>query len=95
MKMEEQKIENKELKVAASLEDYLKAGLGSGQHFTQQVLFGGMNEVGIDASIPNKKLLPLEFRSIYKHRISWDELKADAVKILKWSRNPQQRNLAG
>lgn len=87
-------LENEKLAMEAELGDFLKAGLGSGQAITQQVLFGGMNEVGIDnSSVANPNLLPLEFRNIYNHRVSWDELLADATKILRWSRDPDNRSL--
>jgi len=73
----------------ASLDDFIGAGLGNGMQISQQVLFGGMNEVGIDnSSRHNPNLLPLEFRSINKKRISWAELLTDSIEILKYSRNP-------
>ncbi|HEX7286310.1 MAG TPA: DUF4157 domain-containing protein [Candidatus Angelobacter sp.] len=77
----------------ATLIQYLNAGLGSGQRISQQVLFGGMREVGIDTSVMGKKLLPLEFRSIFDKRVTWDEMEAHAIKILKWSRDPETKDL--
>jgi hypothetical protein len=78
----------------AELGQYLGAGLGSGERISQQVVFGGLNEVGIDeASAPGKKLLPMEFRSLFKHRSSWDEVEADARRVLLWSRDPERRTL--
>lgn len=74
---------------SASLGEYVRAGLGSDEQVSQQVLFGGMNEVGVDASDPAAPLLPFEFRSMFKHRVTWDELETDATKVLRWSRDPQ------
>ena len=87
-------LENERLGIEEELGDFLKAGLGSGRAITQQVLFGGMNEVGIDnSSAANPNLLPLEFRNIYNHRVTWEELLADAIKVLRWSRDPGNRTL--
>ncbi len=77
----------------ASLGQYVRAGLTGTRQISQQVLFGGMNEVGIDTSIPGKSLLPLEFRSIFEQRVTWDELTDHAQRILKWSRDPKRNNL--
>jgi hypothetical protein len=75
--------------VSASLVEYLEAGFGSGTQISQQVLFGGMKEVGIDTSVFGKTLLPLEFRSLFDQRVTWPEMEAHAIKILKWSRDPE------
>lgn len=82
------KIEGK-VEASATMEKFLEAGMGSGKDITQQVLFGGMKEVGIDTSVMGKKLLPLELRSVFHNRVTWAELLRDATKVLKWSRNPQ------
>ncbi|ASR56103.1 hypothetical protein [Cellulomonas sp. PSBB021] len=74
---------------SASLGDYVRAGLGSGVQVSQQVLFGGMNEVGIDRSNPAQPLVPFEMRSMFKHRVTWDQLETDAIKVLRWSRDPE------
>jgi hypothetical protein len=74
---------------SATLGDFLKAGLGSGTQISQQVLFGGMSEVGVDnGSGTNPNLVPFEFRSMFEHRVSWGELRTSATDLLKWSRNP-------
>jgi hypothetical protein len=82
-------LENNDLGQLASLGNFLEAGLGSNASYSQQLLFGGMTEVGIDnSSQANPNLLPLEFRSIYKHRVTWSELLSNAIDVLKWSRKP-------
>jgi hypothetical protein len=79
--------------IVASMRDYLLAGFGSGQQFTQQVLFGGMNEVGIDRGRMDRTLLPLEFRSLFNHYVDWNEVAVDAEKVLRWSRDPENVGL--
>ncbi|HEY0752540.1 MAG TPA: hypothetical protein VGD98_01060 [Ktedonobacteraceae bacterium] len=74
----------------ATLIEYVRGGLGSGKSISQQVLFGGMNEVGIDTTTAKgKTLLPMEFRSILRSRVSWERLrKTDAPKVLAWAQDP-------
>jgi hypothetical protein len=77
----------------ATMGQYVTAGLDGGKTISQQVLFGGMNEVGIDRSRPGSPLLPFEFRSIFEQRVAWAELEAHAVKVLQWSRDPKHKTL--
>ncbi|MEV0649401.1 hypothetical protein AB0I28_29505 [Phytomonospora sp. NPDC050363] len=75
---------------SATLGEFVRAGLDGADRISQQVLFGGMNLVGVDDSVPSHPMIPFEFRSIYAGRVSWAQLLIDATKILNWSRDPRQ-----
>ncbi|WP_285663174.1 hypothetical protein [Actinorhabdospora filicis] len=72
----------------ASLGDFLGAGFGSNNEYSQQILFGGMKEVGIDRAQMARPVIPFEIRQIYASRVTWDEFSQQAARVLAWSRNP-------
>lgn len=72
----------------ATLGQFLNAGMGTQTVYSQQILFGGMKEVGIDASQPLRPVIPFEIRQIYAGRVSWDDFSRDAARVLAWSRDP-------
>ena len=71
----------------ASLGAFITAGLDGQAQYSQQILFGGMNEVGVDNSDPNRPTVPFEFRQIFGGRVDWATFQQNATSVLLWSRN--------
>ena len=71
----------------ASLGDFITAGLDGQTPYSQQILFGGMNEVGVDNSVNGRPTVPFEFRQIFGGRVDWATLQHNATSVLRWSRD--------
>jgi hypothetical protein len=74
----------------ASLVEFITAGLDGQAQYSQQVLFGGMNEVGVDNSVVNRPTVPFEFRQIFGGRVDFPTFQQNATSVLHWSRDLTQ-----
>ncbi|MEV0646278.1 hypothetical protein AB0I28_13540 [Phytomonospora sp. NPDC050363] len=70
-----------------SLAVYITSGLNGQNGISQQVLFGGMNETGVDNATHGHPRVPFEFRSLFAARVTWADLRLDALKVAGWSRD--------
>lgn len=70
-----------------SLVNYITSGLNGQNGISQQVLFGGMRETGVDNTIPGHAMVPFEFRSLFAAQVTWADLRFDAIKVTRWSRD--------
>lgn len=71
-----------------SLINYAKSGLTQGgQNVSQQRVFGGMGETGVDNSVPGNRGIPMEVRSLNKNKLNWAEMVSNARTLLIYTRN--------
>ncbi|GIG68787.1 hypothetical protein [Phytomonospora endophytica] len=70
-----------------SLVTYITSGLNGQNGISQEVLFGGMNQTGVDNSIVGHPMVPFEFRALYNAHVTWGDLRADVIRIARWSRD--------
>ena len=70
--------------------DYMKSAFGMAAAIPQTLVFGGMHETDIDRHRAGD-LIPVEIRTFGKHYVNWDELREDALGLLRYSRGRQTR----